>query len=374
MIIKANSSIGITAKKYHLIRKVSHLAPAIVLFYFTPLFSSNKYQITHTIANFISIINHLYIIFVTALIVDAFIKVFEDLYNTKTISQRMPIKSYVQVIRIVIFIFTAIFVISTLIDKSPWNLITGFGVATSVILLIFKDTILGFIASISLASYDMIRIGDWIELPQYGADGDVIEISLSTVKVRNFDKTISTIPTYSLMTSGVKNWRGMSESGGRRIKRSIFIDMKSVKFCNQELLDKLSKVDCIKDYISQKTAEIKEDSEKNSLSPSEEKVSINKRQLTNLGIFRSYLNMYLKQNNNIHKAGFTFLIRQLQPTDRGIPLELYVFTNTTDWVKYEEIQADIFDHILAALTEFELEAFQGMSSYDLKVKVTGDKK
>jgi miniconductance mechanosensitive channel len=232
----------------------------------------------------------------------------------------------------------------------------------AVLMLVFKDSILGFIAGIQLSANNMVRIGDWISMPGNNADGTIIEITLNTVKVKNWDQTISTIPIYSLVSDSFINWRGMEESGGRRIKRSISIDMKSVKFCTEKMLDKLKKIQLIIDYINDKQKEIKEFNKKHNV---DESVSVNGRRLTNVGVFRKYVEEYLKQHPKIHND-MTFLVRQLQPTEKGLPVEIYVFSNDQKWANYEAIQSDIFDHILAIIPEFELKIFQNPTGDDFK--------
>jgi miniconductance mechanosensitive channel len=229
-------------------------------------------------------------------------------------------------------------------------------------MLVFKDTILGFVASIQLSGHDMIRIGDWIEMPKYGADGDVIEVSINTVKVRNWDKTITTIPTYGLVSDAFKNWRGMSESGGRRIKRALHIDMSSIKFCTDEMLERFNKFDFIKNYIAEKQDEIIEYNKEHETDTSQ---LINGRRQTNIGVFRAYTIAYLKNHPKIHQD-MTFLVRHLEPKQYGLPVQIYVFSNDQAWANYEAIQADIFDHLLAALPEFELRVFQNPTGYDFK--------
>ena len=262
-----------------------------------------------------------------------------------------PIKGYVQIVKIALnsFIFIIIFAIITGQPVSYY--ISGLGALTAVLLLVFQDTILSFIASVQIGQNNIINNGDWIEVPEYGADGDVIDIALHTVKVQNWDKTITTIPTSKIVTTSVKNWRGMSEYGGRRIKRSVSIDISSVKFMEQKDIDKLMEIPSVNKYLSEKI----EDIDKFNASIDENK---EKRRLTNLGTLRAYLINYLKNHDGINTDSMTLLIRQLSPTAVGVPLELYTFTNTTDWVEYEGIQSDIFDHIFAVLPKFGLRAFQ----------------
>ena len=262
-----------------------------------------------------------------------------------------PIKGYVQIVKIALnsFIFIIIFAIITGQPVSYY--ISGLGALTAVLLLVFQDTILSFIASVQIGQNNIINNGDWIEVPEYGADGDVIDIALHTVKVQNWDKTITTIPTSKIVTTSVKNWRGMSEYGGRRIKRSVSIDISSVKFMEQKDIDKLMEIPSVNKYLSEKIEEI----DKFNASIDENK---EKRRLTNLGTLRAYLINYLKNHDGLNTDSMTLLVRQLSPTAVGVPLELYTFTNTTDWVEYEGIQSDIFDHIFAVLPKFGLRAFQ----------------
>ncbi len=245
--------------------------------------------------------------------------------------------------------------------SSPWALLTSLGAMTAVIMLVFKDTILGFVASIQIAAYDMVRKGDWIEMPKYGADGDVIDISINTVKVQNWDKTITSLPTYSLISDSFKNWRGMSEGDGRRIKRSVIVDMNTIKFCDEAMVQKFSNIGLIKDYMATKSKEIEAYNKDNSIDKTQ---IINGRHLTNLGTYREYIKAYLKSNPQINR-NMTFLVRQLASSEKGLPIEIYIFSSDKNWVNYEAIQADIFDHLLAAASEFGLKVFQSPSGNDL---------
>jgi miniconductance mechanosensitive channel len=233
---------------------------------------------------------------------------------------------------------------------------------TAVIILVFKDTILGFLASIQLTSNDMVRIGDWVEMPKYGADGDVIDVSLHTVKIRNWDKTITTIPTYALISDSFKNWRGMQESGGRRIKRSMNLDMSSVKFCTPEMLDRYEKYGLIADYVKSRREEIEQWNQEHNVDGSE---LINGRNMTNIGTFRAYCIAYLKSHPKI-RQDMTFLVRHLAPQENGLPIEIYVFSGDQVWANYESIMADIFDHLLAVVPWFELRVFQRPTGYDFR--------
>ena len=271
-------------------------------------------------------------------------------------------QGYVDALRIISFVLGAIFIISIFTGQSPWGILSVLGGLTAVILLIFKDSILGFVASLQISALDLVRVGDWIEMSQYGADGDVISISIHTVKVQNFDKTITTIPTYAMVSSSFKNWRGMQDSEGRRIKRPLYIDLTSIRFCDEQLLEKLAKIEILKEYLEEKEREITADNNARQLDTS---TYLNGRRQTNIGVFRAYIGAYLKNNRNINQQ-MTFLIRQLAPTDHGLPMEIYVFSKDQTWVNYEAIQADIFDHLIAAAPEFGLRLFQLPSGYDLR--------
>ena len=283
-----------------------------------------------------------------------------EIYNTTEYAHHRPVKGYVQLLKILIYFMAGIMMISVLLGKDPTALLVGLGGMAAVLILVFKDTILGFVASIQLSANEMVKIGDWIEMRSHGADGTVIDITLNTVKVQNWDKTISTIPTYSLVAESFNNWKGMEESGGRRIKRAVYIDTGSIKFCDAAMLSRFEKFLLIRDYVKQKEEEIKEFNKNRNLS--DEDVISGRRQ-TNVGIFRKYLEVYLKQHPMIN-AEMTFLVRQLHSTPTGLPIEIYVFSKDKQWANYESIQADIFDHIFAVIPEFELRVFQEPSGAD----------
>jgi miniconductance mechanosensitive channel len=291
---------------------------------------------------------------------DSVLLAIREIYSKSDIASRRPIRGYLDAVKIVAYIMSGIFIVSILTDRSPWGVLSILGGFTVVLMLVFKDTILGFVASIQLSGHDMVRIGDWIEMPKYGADGDVIDVSIHTVKVRNWDKTITTIPTYGLVTDAFKNWRGMSESGGRRIKRALHIDMSSIKFCSDEMLERFRKFDLIKDYIVGKQNEINEYNKEYATETSQ---LINGRRQTNIGVFRAYIVAYLKNHPKVHQ-NMTFLVRHLEPTKHGLPVQIYVFSNDQAWANYEAIQSDIFDHLLAAVPEIDLRVFQDPTGYD----------
>ncbi len=338
-------------------RRLSHIAPAIVIYLMVDLAFTNE-----TIIFIIRRVIEIYMLFMVVLTVDAFIGSVVDIYGKYDESHNIPVRSISQVIKIVIYTLIGVVIISLIIGKSPAFLIGGLGAMTAVLILIFKDPILGFAAGIQLSVNNMVKVGDWIEMPKYGADGDVTDISLTTVKVQNWDKTITTIPTFALVSEGVKNWRGMSESGGRRIKRAINIDMTSVKFCDEKMLEKFRKYRYISDYIKLKKKELADYNQQKQIDDSE---LINGRRLTNIGTFRAYLISYLKDNPKISKD-LTFLIRQLDPGPNGLPIEIYIFSKDQVWENYEQIQADIFDHVLAAMRGFELRVFQNPTGTDFK--------
>lgn len=334
--------------------KLSHVVPAIIIYYSSFIFPLYQHLIVKGVL--------LYMIIVALFVINAFLNAVNDIYATFEISKARPIRGYIQVVKIFVYIIGGILLISNLIGESPIILLSGIGALSAVIMLIFKDSILGLVAGVQLTSNDMVRVGDWIEMPKYGADGDIIDISLNTVKVQNFDKTITTIPTYALISDSFKNWRGMQSSGGRRIKRSVYVDMSSIAICSPELIEKFKKIHFLKEYIAQKEAEIERYNAKHEVDRSSK---VNGRALTNIGIFRAYIQNYLEQHPKIHK-GMTCMVRQLQPVETGLPLEIYAFSNDVAWAVYEGVQSDIFDHILAVAPEFGLRVFQNPSGYDMK--------
>ena len=336
--------------------RLSHIVPALIIIFFAD-FIFKDYP---NLIPFINKLAYLYIIIIVTIVLNSVILTLHSIYDTFSISKTRHIKGYVQVVQITV-IFTGIMVIiSVIFDTELKGLFLGLGTFAAVLMLVFKDTILGFVASIQVSMNNMVNPGDWISMPGRKADGVVLEINLNTVKVQNWDKTISTIPTYALVSESFQNWRGMEESGGRRIKRSINIDMTSVKFCSEEMIQEFRKIQVLRNYIDTKEKEINEFNEKHNIDPS---VLANGRRMTNLGNFRKYMEGYLHAHPLIHD-NMTFLVRQLQPNDKGIPIEIYVFSRDQEWANYEAIQADIFDHILAVLPEFELKVFQNPTGSD----------
>ncbi|MCD4665638.1 MAG: mechanosensitive ion channel family protein [Bacteroidales bacterium] len=344
--------------KRRFFRKLSYLVPSYIIYIFTPLVLGNYPQTVSIVQTVMTI----YMIIVVLLAVNAFLNTITDIYQDFTISKRRPIKGYIQVAKIIIMVIGAIIVFATLFGKNPLGILGGLGAFSAVLLLVFKDPILGFIGGIQLSANNMLAPGDWISMPKYNADGTVIDVALTTVKVQNWDKTISTIPTYSLISDSFKNWKGMEESGGRRIKRSINIDMKTIKFCTSEMLSKYSKIEYVKDYVENTEKKLIEYNTSKNIDNS---VLVNGRRQTNIGVFRAYLRGYLSNHPNVNE-GMTFLIRQLQPTEKGIAIEIYVFSKIQEWAKYEDLQSDIFDHVLAVVPEFDLRVFQNPTGDDFQ--------
>ncbi|MDX9731947.1 MAG: mechanosensitive ion channel [Bdellovibrionales bacterium] len=289
------------------------------------------------------------------------LRIAESLYRRHEIAKSRPIKGYLQTIMIVAYLLGFIGIVAIIIDRSPLLLLSGLGALTAVLLLVFKDSILSLVAGVQLTANDLIRVGDWIEMPQFGADGDVVEIALHSVKVQNWDRTITVIPAHKFLENSFKNWRGMAESGGRRIKRSITIDVNSIRFLTEDDIESFSKMRLLKEYLQQKRDEV---SKHNSgLAAELHQRPSNLRRLTNVGTFRAYITQYLKEHPLVHKDR-TFLVRQLAPGPEGLPIEIYVFATDIRWEFYESIQADIFDHLLAVMPEFDLRFYQHPSGMD----------
>jgi len=336
------------------LRRFSYILPIFFLQQFT-FFNS---EIDTKIDNILEAMVALFIILIVNSLLDSFIELISKFEKFK----ERPLKSYAQVVKIVISIIGAILVFGIITGQNFWSLFAGLGAISAVLLLVFKDTIMAFVASIQIASYDLVKVGDWIEIPSLGVDGDVMDMALHTIKVRNFDKTITTVPTNKLIEQSFKNWRGMQDTGSRRIKRAIHIDISSIKFLSEEMINRFGKFQLISEYLMDKKDEVETDNSENGIDTSE---LINGRRMTNVGTFREYLKAYLHSRSDIND-NLTFLIRQLSPGAEGLPIELYVFASTTDWIKYEEIQSDIFDHIMAVLPEFDLKVFQNPTGYDFK--------
>ncbi|WP_417762431.1 mechanosensitive ion channel family protein [Shewanella sp.] len=343
--------------RYRVLEKLAMVAPIMVLKLLIPVALS-----AHDVAERLS--DRLITVWLVIAVVRALYSALDaanEVADVKLISRRLPIKSFVQLFKLFLFFIAIIVSISIVSDQSPVYFLSGLGVATGLVMLVFRDTILGFVAGIQLAANRMVSPGDWIQMEKYGADGAVEEVSLITVKVRNWDHTISMIPAYALVSDAFKNWRGMTESGGRRIKRAVNIDINSIRFLTEADRPRLSKINYLKDYLPKKTKELGESNAKVSDMDS----LVNGRRLTNVGTFRAYLVEFLRHHEKVHQD-MTLMVRQLAPTTEGLPLEIYIFTNDTRWVYYEEIQADIFDHVFAILPEFDLRAFQGPTGLDVR--------
>jgi miniconductance mechanosensitive channel len=340
-------------------KRLAYLVPALIILqgsrYVIP-----DYPITLAV---VLILIKAYIVTVTMIVLRSVLDSANDIYNSYEISKSRPIKGFIQVAKIFIFIVYAIILITILFLRSRgFEWIAGLGAFSAVLLLIFKDPILGFAGGIQLAMNDMLRIGDWIEMPKYNADGVVMDIGITTVKVQNWDKTITTIPTYYFVSDSYKNWRGMQESGARRIRRHILIDLNSIKFCTTEMLENYAKYEYVADYVKLTEEELDIYNEEKKVDPG---VMINGHRQTNIGVFRAYLTSYLKNNPNLHQD-LSLMVRQLQPTESGLPLEIYAFSKEQEWEKFESIQSDIFDHILAGIKFFDLKLFQSPSGIDFQ--------
>lgn len=336
--------------------RVVHIFPALFFLYSLPFVF---FHFTPAIPLTQAVVKG-YIFVLIAVAIDAFLSSVHDIYNEYEFAKNRPIKGYIQVAKILTYFIVSIIILSVVLNKSVVYFFSGLGALAAVLMLVFKDSILGLVAGIQLTSNNMVKPGDWVSAPKHGADGSVLEISLHTVKIQNWDKTITTIPTYALISESFQNWKGMQESGGRRIKRSIYLDMKSIKFCTYELLEKFKKIEVLKGYVESKLLEIDEHNKN-----IDRTIPVNGRALTNVGVFRKYLELYLRAHPKVHQE-LTFLIRQLQPTDKGLPIEIYVFTNDNAWVAYEGIQSDIFDHVLAVIPEFELSVYQSPTGNDFQ--------
>ncbi|NQT78539.1 MAG: mechanosensitive ion channel [Bacteroidetes bacterium] len=338
--------------------KLSYLAPAIIINFFIPYILSES----QLLIRIIELVTSIYIVLVVLNVISSVLNAFYDIYQTFEIAKEKPVKGYIQVAKIFAYIIATVIIITILLGDNSLGWLAGFGAFSAVLMLVFKDPILGFVGGIQLSANKMVRIGDWIEMPKYGADGNVTDITLTTVKVQNWNKTITTIPTYALITDYFKNWRGMEDSGGRRIKRSINIDMNSIKFCTTEMLERFKRIEYVSEYVVKTESALEKYNSRKNIDNS---VLVNGRRQTNIGVFRAYLKGYLSNNPKV-KNDMTFLVRQLQPTEGGIPIEVYVFSKDQEWAKYEDNQADIFDHILAVIPQFDLRVFQSPTGRDFQ--------
>ena len=341
----------------HVFQRLLNFVPLILIYVLTsPILSG-----TELLALSQTLINVLFLL-AAMLTIDALLSALLAIYSSSGIAKEISITPFVQVLKLALYFVSGILLLSLLLQKTPLYFLSGLGALTAVLMFVFKDILMGFVAGIQLIANKMVAPKDWIEMPKYGADGDVIEITLTTVKVQNFDNTITTIPTYALINESFKNWRNMNLSGGRRIKRYVNIDLSSIKFCDTEMLERFIKIQLISKDIQDRQAEIKVSNEENNI---DESTLVNGRRLTNIGIFRAYVEAYLRQHPQISNQ-MTFLVRQLSPRENGLPIEIYVFCKETNWNIYEAVQADIFDHILAVVPEFDLRVFQEPSGTDFQ--------
>ena len=344
--------------RHRVVHQLAHVAPALVIYYFAiPVLGD--YPQAMAVVRQVALI---YMLLVAATAAGRALNAGVEIARASRTPKGLPIRGIAQVVRLVLYAVVGISVLSLVLGRSPLLMLSGLGAMSAVLMLIFRDAILGFVAGIQLATNRMIQRGDWIEMPSHGVDGDVIEVGLTTVKVQNFDKTIVTVPTYALISESFKNWRGMSESEGRRIKRAIRIDVGSVRFCTDEMLARYARIQPITGYVEQKREELARWNAEHGVDADD---PVNGRRMTNVGTFRAYIVAYLRQHPMVHQE-MTFLVRQLDPTEHGLPIEVYVFSRDQDWVRYEDIQADIFDHLLAMVPQFDLRVFQSPSGPDVE--------
>lgn len=344
--------------EHNVIVRFSHIVPAAIIHFFAPAL----FDPTSQIAELLRVLVNIYLIVITLFVIDGVLNFARALWERGPVGRRYPAKSFVQAAKLVINLIGLIFILSSLLGKSPVVFFSGLGAVTAILLLIFKDAILGLVAGFQLSVNNMVMVGDWISMPARGADGDVIDVSLTTVKVQNWDKTITTIPTYALISDSFKNWRGMKDAGGRRIKRPLHVDMRTIQFADEELLERFKRIRLLRPYLEEKLEDIKKHNDGVGEELSE---LINGRRLTNVGTFRAYCVAYLRNHPKLHQE-MTLLVRQLEPSPHGLPIEIYTFTNDTVWANYEDIQGDIFDHFLSVLPEFGLSAYQAPSGADLE--------
>lgn len=348
---------GDTLVSHKVFARLAHAVPALIIAVGIALVPGFSEQVVRVVQN----VAMGYVALTLTIALAAALRAGNEIYESFPLSRQRPLKGVVQLVQIIVYIVGGILVVAIIFEQSPLLFLTGFGAMTAVLLLVFKDTILGLVASIQLTALDMLRVGDWIEMPQSGADGDVIEVSLHTIKVQNWDKTVTTIPTHRLIAESFRNWRAMSESGGRRIKRSVNIDQSSVRFLETDEVDDLKRFALIGGYLADKQRELAEAQAGLGEAGS---VSVNRRRLTNVGTFRAYTLAYLKAHAKINED-MTLLVRQSAPGPQGLPIEIYCFTKSTDWVVYEDAQSDIFDHLLSILPEFGLRLFQNPAGSDV---------
>jgi len=338
--------------------KMAYLVPAFIIVLVAPYIFGDF----PTVIEYAVFLSNIFIIIVITRSIITLLSVFDEILSHIVILEDKPIATYIQVLKIGVYFIGGILVLSLILGKSPFYFLGAMGAMTAILLLIFKDTILGFVASIQMSVYDMVRVGDWISMPKYDADGDVMSINLNTVKVQNWDKTITTIPTYAFITDSFKNWRGMNDSGGRRIKRAIYLQVSSFQFCDEEMLAQFKKYKLIEDYITDKENDV----QKFNLEMNSNKIdSVNNRRLTNIGVFRIYAEKYITAHPNINED-MTLMVRHLESTSKGLPLEIYCFSSEREWIKYENIVSDILDHLFTITSEFGLEVFEEPAGNDFR--------
>jgi miniconductance mechanosensitive channel len=349
--------------------RISHFAPALVvqalsLPFFGPVHGIDGKELlpASRLLDFANTFVSIYLVVIILLVIDATLNAINTSAEGKKHAAKLPLRGITQALKLIAYFIGIIFIIAYCFGKSPVAILSGLGALTAVLMLVFKDSLMGLVAGFQLSLNNMVQKGDWIEMPKHGADGDVLEVNLNSVRVQNWDKTISTIPTHELVTGSFKNWRGMQESGGRRIKRAIQIDMRTIQFTDESQLEKFKALEILKPYLQSKLDEVQQH---NKNLDADLSTLANGRRLTNIGTFRAYCVAYLRNNSNIHQDGMTFLVRQLAPGPEGVAIELYVFANDIAWVNYEAIQGDIFDHLLAVLPEFDLQPYQKPSGHDM---------
>lgn len=353
------ADVAVGHHRDRIVRRLANVCPALVLALGTRFIPGLPEPVVMIVINVASA----FIVLTLALAVGAALDLANALYSRRPDANLKPIKGYLQVVKIAVYALTTILMIATLIDRSPLILLSGLGAMAAVLLLIFQDTLLSLVASVQISSNDIVRVGDWIEMPQLNADGDVTDIALHTITVQNFDMSITTIPTKRMLTESFRNWRGMQQSGGRRIKRSLLLDQQSVHFLDDTECTRLARFQLLAEYIGAKRREI---AEWNTHLADAGKDELNTRRITNIGTFRAYVERYLRNHPGVHQD-MTLLVRQLSPTADGLPLEVYCFTNTVEWKEYESIQSDIFDHLLAIIAEFGLKLFQHPGGTDVQL-------
>jgi len=344
--------------EHKVFERIVHLVPAIIIFWSIDVIPGVPDGAVTIVRN----VMLSYMVLMLTMALSSSLSAGSIIYGRTDMAKDRPLKGFLQLLQLVVWILGGIMIVAAILDRSPVLLLSGFGAMTAVLLLIFKDTILSLVASVQITAQDMVRVGDWIEMPQYGADGDVIDVQLHTIKVQNWDKTIVTVPTHKLVSESLKNWRGMSESGGRRIKRSLYIDISSIRFLNDGEVKDFKRLALLVDYVEQKTREL---ADYNAGLKYEVDAEVNHRRLTNVGTFRAYAYNYLKNHPKIRKD-MTLLVRQLEPGSEGLPIQVYCFTNTTAWAEYEDIQSDILDHLLAIVPEFGLQVYQKPAGSDFR--------